>query len=71
MHMGLVAQFINPSLGSCYQGEGLMQVIKQITKASANGATPKLAANIALKKYSYALTFNIRKSSGWKHYKSK
>ena len=70
MHMGLVAQFINPSLGSCYQGEGLMQVIKQIIKASANGATPKLAANTAIKKYAFALTFGIRGSSSWKHSRS-
>ena len=61
MHLGLVAGYINPSLGSCYQGEALMQTVKFILRACANGANPRTASNTAIRKYAYAIAFEMRK----------
>jgi hypothetical protein len=60
MHLGLVADYIHPSLGSCYQGETLMQLAKKLVRSSANGSQPILATNTALLKYSYALAHDFR-----------
>lgn len=39
MHVGVATRYINPLVGSCYQGETLMQVAKKMVKASAGGSS--------------------------------
>ena len=48
MHLGVCAQYTNPSFGSCYQGETLMQTAKELFQASCRGSGPLEAANEAM-----------------------
>lgn len=60
MHLGVVAGYINPSMGSCYQGETLMRTAKRVVASSANGSAPLVAANNAIEKYCYAVSFDLQ-----------
>ena len=59
MHLGVAARYINPLIGSCYQGETLMQVAKKMVKVSAGGSSLTHGTNAAMLKYSYALGFDL------------
>ena len=60
LHMGLIAQYINPGLGSCWQGEDLMNVAPRLVRAASAGNTPGiLVQNKAMDKYVYAMSFEV------------
>ena len=59
MHLGVAARYINPLIGSCYQGETLMQVAQKMVKVSAGGSSLTHGANVAMRKYSCALGFDL------------
>ena len=55
-HLCLQAQYTNPMMGSCYQGEELMQTVRRLLQVSANGASLLTAQSTALQKYSQGLS---------------
>ena len=48
MHIGVCARYTNPSFGSCYGGETLMQTCKQMFQASCKGSDALSACNEAV-----------------------
>ena len=59
LHLGLMASYINPALGSCWQGEDMMRHIRKLVGSCANGSSPALAARTAMFKYSEVLGFEF------------
>ena len=59
LHLGLICEFINPSLGACWQGEDMMRVVRRLLQSCANGARPETAALNSMKKYCMALSFEL------------
>ena len=59
LHLGLICEFINPSLGACWQGEDMMRVVRRLLQSCANGARPAMAARIGMQKYCMALSFEL------------
>ncbi len=51
LHIGRVAQYMNPRLAWCYAGEDFMHVMKTIIAASSSGTAPHLVVSKALRKY--------------------
>ena len=59
MHLGLCARYTNPSFGSCYQGETLMQTCKQLFQASCTGSGPLEASNDAMYRFVVGRGFEL------------
>ena len=51
MHLGVCARYTNPSFGSCYQGETLMQTCKSLFQASCRGSAALAACNTAMYRF--------------------
>ncbi len=51
MHIGLCARYTNPSFGSCYAGETLMQTCKTLFQASCRGNNALEASNQAMLRF--------------------
>ena len=62
LHIGLIASYMNPGLGACWQGEDMMRHIRTLVASCANGSSPALAARTAMFKYSRALAFEFDSS---------
>lgn len=62
-HLGLIAAYINPGLGSCWQGEDLMQVARKLVQAASAGATtaPQVQCK-AMKNYVQAMSFEMMRA---------
>ena len=54
-HIGLMSSFVNPSLGSCWGGEDLMQVARRLVKSSQLGNQPDTGQFAAMRRYAQAL----------------
>ena len=65
LHMGVQSQWINPNLGSCYQGEELMAVARRIIAASCRASKPATACNTAMDRYADGLSLEIVKPYGF------
>ena len=59
MHLGMVADFMNPSQGACWQGEDMMRVSRRLMASSAHGSKPEQTQMSAMDKYSRALGFEM------------
>lgn len=59
LHIGLIAQHINPRLGWCYAGEDFMQRVKSISQASSAGSPPHLIVDKIMKKYAQGLAMTF------------
>ena len=67
LHIAMKAREINPRLGWCYQGEDWMQKAKHLLQACQKGNKPDRALNEAMKKYCYAITFQMtRRTDIWR-----
>ena len=59
LHIGLIAAYMNPALGSCWQGEDMMRHVRSLVASSVNGSSPASAARTAMFKYTRALAFEL------------
>ena len=65
MHLGMIAAFVNPSMGACWQGEDLMKVVRKMVGSCANGSKPAGALRSSIDKYARALSFEFGASGEW------
>lgn len=59
LHLGLVAEYINPRLGWCYAGEDFMHRIKSIAQASQSGTAPSQVVGKIMSKYCRGLAMGF------------
>ena len=59
LHMALIGQYTNPLLGSCYQGESMMRVVKKLVRSCAHGSSPMMAGTTSLQKYIAWLHYDL------------
>ena len=61
LHLGLIAKYINPGLGSCWAGEDLMRVARKLWQASCIGnvSGPQVQFK-SMDKYMFAMSFEMR-----------
>ena len=61
LHLGLIAKYINPGLGSCWAGEDLMQTARKLWQASCIGnvSGPQVQFK-SMDKYMFAMSFEMR-----------
>ena len=59
MHLGVCARYTNPSFGSCYQGETLMQTCKSLFQASCDGSAALAACNTAMYRFVMARALGL------------
>ena len=59
LHLGLIAAYMNPALGACWQGEDMMRHVRKLVASCANGSSPAVAARTTMFKYSRALAFEF------------
>ena len=55
LHIADIAQYMNPRLGWCYQGESLMYATRKLVQSSCHGVPAHMIADKVLKKYAQAL----------------
>jgi hypothetical protein len=60
MHIGLLAQFVNPRISWCFQGEDMMQVVRRIVQACSNGTTPQAVCHKVFRRYISGLNMDFR-----------
>ena len=65
IHLGLDGRFINPGLGSCYQGEELMRIVKQLVGKQSRASKPPLVLSQSLLRYCYGLSLDLYRPDGW------
>lgn len=59
LHIGLIAQYMNPRLGWCYAGEDFMHRVKGIAQASQSGTPPAQVVNKIMVKYCKGLAMGF------------
>ena len=64
LHIGLLARYINPTLGWCYSGEDFISNIKNIVQMSARGCSPHILVEKTMQKYVLGLNISLTKNSG-------
>ena len=57
LHISLIAQYQNPLLGSCSQGEQMMAVVKRLAASCSRNNNQHQVTNAAIEKYCNALAF--------------
>ena len=57
LHIGMIAQYQNPLLGACHQGEQMMVVVKRLAASCARNNNQHQVTNAAMEKYCRALAF--------------
>ena len=67
LHLGLISKYINPGLGSCYQGEEMMGVVRRIVNSSARASKPATALKTSMARYCRGLSFDFCRSQEWWH----
>ena len=65
MHLGMIAAFVNPSMGACCHGEDLVKVVTKVIPSCANGSKPAVTLRSAIDKYARALSFEFGASGEW------
>ena len=63
LHLGMIAAYINPSLGAVWQGEDMMQVVRRLIAASSVGNNMVHAQRSSMDRYCRALGFELELSS--------
>lgn len=58
-HLGIIAQYVNVALGSCWAGEDLMQVVRRLVQSSLFGVSPAKRQVIAMRKYVRAMDMEL------------
>ena len=59
LHLGLIAQHMSLTLGSCESGEEMMKVVKRIVSSCASGSSGEVVINKAMTKYVHGLAFDF------------
>ena len=59
LHLGLLAQYMSLTLGSCESGEEMMKVVKRLVSSCASGCKREVAINKAMTKYVHGLSFDF------------
>ena len=65
MHLGMIADFMNPSQGACWQRENMMSVSSRLMASSAHGAGPEHTQRSAMDKYCKVLGFALQYDGTW------
>ena len=60
LHFGECAKYINPQLGSCYDGEMLMVVVRKLVQGVGRGSKPVVISNNALLRFVHGLGHELR-----------
>ena len=59
MHLGMIAQYINPHQGACWQGEDMMRVSRRLLQSASPGSRIDVSMKTAMDKYVAALSFEF------------
>ena len=59
LHYADCSEFIHPSMGSCYQGEELMAIVRRLIQAVARASKPLTASNRALERWLYGMGYKM------------
>ena len=60
LHLGICAQYVNPSLGACWAGEDLMLIVRRLVKSCSFGVRPAKGQASAMEKYAFALHLELQ-----------
>lgn len=59
LHIGLIAQQMNPTLGWCFSGETMMKKVKDLCVSCHRGSPPIVASRKVMAKYCHALGLSL------------
>ena len=60
LHLGMMAAYINPSLGAVWQGEDMMRVVRRLVAASSCGNTIVQSQRSSVERYCRAIDFELK-----------
>ncbi len=61
LHLGHLAQYLNPRMAWCYTGEDLMHAIKKLVQSSHRGTPPHKVVHKVVVKYMYGFGRALQK----------
>ena len=64
IHFGITGEYMNPQMGSCYDGEVLMGIVRKLVQGVARGSKPLTVSNNALQRYLHALFIDVQNAKG-------
>ncbi len=59
MHIGIMAKYMSPRMGSCYAGEDFVRITKKIIRASPRGCPPHKLVDPVMRKYLQGMHFTF------------